>query len=133
MKNILLALMLITGISSCTKDLDMAVKTNSKWVLTEWPGKTIPANAQATLNINDGNKIGGKSFCNTYGGNAKFNGNALQFSQIFGTKMYCTEVADAEVKFTADLETVNSGKVDGGKLSLMKDGVVVMVFSKVSQ
>ena len=129
MKYIFFVLALIIGVSSCSKDLDMAVKTNSKWVLTEWPGKTIPTNAQATLNINDGNKIGGKSFCNTYGGNATFNGNALQFSQIFGTEMYCTEVADAEVKFKADLEDVNFGKVDGGKLSLMKDGIVLMVFS----
>ena len=129
MKYIFFVLALIIGVSSCSKDLDMAVKTNSKWVLTEWPGKTIPTNAQATLNINDGNKIGGKSFCNTYGGNATFNGNALQFSQIFGTEMYCTGVADAEVKFKADLEAVNFGKVDGGKLSLMKDGIVLMVFS----
>lgn len=130
MKNILFALTLIVGLSSCAKDLDMAIKTNSKWVLTEWPGKSLPTSAQATLNISDGNKIGGKSFCNTYGGTASFNGNALQFSQIFGTKMYCNEVADAETKFTADLEAVNSGKVDGNKLSLMKDGVVVMVFNK---
>lgn len=132
MKNICFALVLVIGLIACSKDLDMAVKTNSKWVLSEWPGKTIPANAQATLNISDGNKIGGKSFCNTYGGNASFNGNALQFSQIFGTKMYCNEVADAEVKFIADLEAVNAGKVDGGKLTLMKDGLVLMVFSKTN-
>ena len=130
MKNICFALLLIVGLSSCSKDIDMAVKNNSKWILTEWPGKTLPTNAQATLNINDGSKIGGKSFCNTYGGTATFNGNALQFSQIFGTKMYCTEVAEAETKFTADLEAVNSGKVEGGKLSLMKDGKVLLIFSK---
>ena len=132
MKNILFTVLLVIGLSSCSKDLDTAVKTNSKWVLIEWPGKIIPANTQATLNINDGNKIGGRSFCNTYGGNAVFNGNALQFSQIFGTKMYCTEVADAETKFLDDLQTVNSGNVDGSKLTLMKDGVVVMVFNKTN-
>ena len=130
MKNILFALGFILGISSCSQDLDMKVKKSSKWVLTDWPGKSLPSTAKATLNINDGNKIGGKSFCNTYGGTATFNGNALQFSQIFGTKMYCNEVADAEIKFTADLEAVNSGKVDGGKLFLMKDGTVLMIFSK---
>jgi heat shock protein HslJ len=132
MKNIFFTIALIIGLSSCSKDLDMAVKTNSKWILTEWPDKTIPANGQATLNINDGNKIGGKSFCNTYGGTATFNGNALQFSQIFGTKMYCTEVADAETKFLDDLQAVNSGNVDGSKLTLMKDGAVLMVFKKVN-
>ena len=132
MKNIFILLVFTLSVISCSKDLDMSVKTNSKWILTGWPGKTIPSNAQATLNISDGNKIGGKSFCNTYGGTATFNGNALKFGQIFGTKMYCAEVADAETKFTADLEAVNSGKMDGGKLSLMKDGVVVMVFNKAN-
>lgn len=131
MRSIFFAFALIIGLSSCSKDLDTAVKTNSKWQLTEWPGKTIPVNAQATLNINDGNKIGGRSFCNTYGGTAKFNGNALQFSQIFGTKMYCIELADAETKFLDDLQAVNSGNAEGGKLTLMKDGTVIMVFKKV--
>lgn len=132
MKNIFFAFLIIIGLNSCSKDLDMSVKTNSKWILTEWPGKTIPTSAQATLNINDANKISGKSFCNTYGGSAKFNGNALQFSQIFGTQVYCAEVADAETKFLDDLQAVNSGNVDGNKLTLMKDGVVVMVFKKVN-
>ena len=132
MKNIFFAVLLIVGLNSCSKDLDMAVKTNSKWVLVNWPGKNIPATSQATLNINDGNKIGGRSFCNTYGGSAVFNGNALQFSQIFGTKMYCMEVADAETKFLDDLQAVNSGNLDGNKLTLMKDGVVVMVFDKLN-
>jgi len=131
MKNIFFACLLVIGLSSCSKDLDMAIKANSKWMLTEWPGKTIPANAQATLNINS-NKIGGRSFCNTYGGNAVFNGNALQFSQIFGTEMYCTEVADAETKFLDDLQAVNSGNMAGNKLTLMKDGAVLMVFSKAN-
>ncbi|MEJ5994071.1 META domain-containing protein [Pedobacter sp. Du54] len=132
MKNIFFALLFVVGLSSCAKDLDKAVKTNSKWVLIDWPGKTIPSNAQATLNLSDGNKIGGKSFCNTYGGNATFNGNALQFSQIVGTKMYCTEVAEAENKFLDDLQAVNSGNVDGNKLTLMKDGVVMLVFNKTN-
>jgi heat shock protein HslJ len=130
MKNLFFAFVIILGLSSCAKELAMETKQNSKWVLTEWPGKMIPTSAQATLNISDGNKIGGKAFCNTYGGNASFNGNSIQFSQIFSTKMFCNELAEAETNFTADLQSINSGKVSGGKLSLMKDGQVLMVFSK---
>jgi heat shock protein HslJ len=130
MKNLFYAFLVIVGLSSCAKELDTAAKSNSKWVLVEWPGKTLPTTAQATLNISEGNRIGGKAFCNTYGGNASFNGNSIQFSQLFGTKMYCDELSDAETKFTADLGSVNSGKVSGGKLTLMKDGQVLMVFSR---
>ncbi|SFG57090.1 META domain-containing protein [Pedobacter insulae] len=130
MKNLFFAFVIILGLSSCAKELDTATKNNSKWVLTEWPGRIMPTAAQATLNISEGNKIGGKAFCNTYGGNASFNGNSIQFSQLFSTKMFCNELAEAETKFTADLQSVNSGSVAGGKLSLMKDGQVLMVFSK---
>ena len=130
MKNIFYAFLVIVGLSSCTKELDTAAKSNSKWVLVAWPGKALPTTAQATLNISEGNRIGGKAFCNTYGGNASFNGNSIQFSQFFSTKMYCNELSEAEAKFTADLESVNAGKVSGGKLSLMKDGQVLMVFSR---
>lgn len=130
MKNLILALILLTSLSACQKNLKEATKADSKWVLTEWPGKTIPAKAQATLNISEGNKINGKSFCNGYGGNAVFNGNALKFSQMIGTKMYCEEVGDAENKFLADLEVANAGKLSGGKLYLLKDEQVLMIFSK---
>ncbi|RZK41623.1 MAG: META domain-containing protein [Pedobacter sp.] len=131
MKNILLALFIAVVAGSCTKNLDAGIKNSSQWVLAEWPNRVIPTAAEATLNINDGNKIGGKSFCNSYGGTAAFNGNAIQFSQIFGTKMFCQEVAEAENQFLADLESVNSGKIDGRQLSLMKNGQVIMVFNKV--
>lgn len=130
MKSFVFALALIIGLSSCSKDLDTAVKNSSKWVLSEWPEHSLPTAAKATLNINDGNKIGGKSFCNTYGGTAVFNGNALKFSQIFGTKMYCDQVASAEDQYLKDLELVNSGRLEGGKLTLMKDGKPILIFSK---
>ncbi|MES2417444.1 MAG: META domain-containing protein [Bacteroidota bacterium] len=130
MKNLFFILSLFIGLTACTPNLNSLKRTPTKWVLTEWPGKTLPGKAQATLNITEGHKIGGKSFCNVYGGNAVFNGNALKFSQFFGTKMYCEGSAEAENKFIADLEAVNAGRLSGDKLLLLKDEQVVMVFSK---
>ncbi len=128
MKQLSLGLFLFFALSGCQKDLATVSKTDTKWVLTEWPGQVLPTTAQATFQISEGNRIGGKSFCNVYGGNASFNGNAVQFSKMFSTKMYCEAVQKLEDKYLSDLAEVNSGRVSGGKLILAKDGKVVLVF-----
>ncbi|RYF16918.1 MAG: META domain-containing protein [Flavobacteriales bacterium] len=130
MKKIMIALLVVLALQACTKDLKLITEKDTKWELSEWPGKTLPTAAKATLNISGGNKIGGKSFCNSYGGNAVINGNAIQFSKIFRTKMYCEAVGDAENKYYADLEKVTAGKVSGNKLYLYKDETLLLVFSK---
>jgi heat shock protein HslJ len=131
MKKLILGLIIAFSLQSCSSNLQMATKkADTKWVLTEWPGKTLPTTAKATLNINSGNKISGKSFCNGFGGSAVINGNAVKFSQIIGTKMYCQEVGDAENKYLADLQNVDAGTISGGKLRLMKDGITTLIFSK---
>lgn len=125
----MIALLVVFALQACTKDLKLIKQQDTKWELSEWPGKTLPTAAKATLNITGGNKIGGKSFCNTYGGSAVINGNAIQFSKIFGTKMYCESVGDAENKYYADLEKVTAGKVSGNKLYLYQNETLLLVFS----
>lgn len=131
MKKIMMAFLVMFTLQACTKDLSLIKQKDTKWELAQWPGKTLPTTAKATLNITGGNKIGGKSFCNTYGGNAVINGNAIQFSKIFGTQMYCEPVGDAEKKYYADLERVTAGKVSGSKLYLYQNETLLLVFSKV--
>ncbi|MFN0290539.1 META domain-containing protein [Pedobacter helvus] len=130
MKRIIFALLVTLTLQACTKDLSLIKQNDTKWVLTRWPGKILPTTAEATLNITEGSKIGGKSFCNTYGGNAVINGNAIQFSKIFGTKMYCEAVGDAENKYYADLEKVTAGKVSGNRLYLYQNETLLMAFLK---
>ncbi|RWU05424.1 META domain-containing protein [Pedobacter chitinilyticus] len=131
MKKLMMAFFVVFTLQACTKDLSLIKQEDTKWELAKWPGKTLPTTAKATLNITGGNKIGGKSFCNTYGGNAVINGNAIQFSKIFGTQMYCEPVGDAEKKYYADLEKVTAGKVSGSKLFLYQNETLLLVFSKV--
>jgi heat shock protein HslJ len=130
MKKIIFALFLAFTAVGCAKKVAVQSIANTKWTLSEWPGRTLPVNAQATLNFDSDNKIGGKSFCNSYGGNMVVNGEQIKFEQIFGTKMFCTEFSDAENKYQADLLLVNSIKLTGNKLSLLKAEEVVMVFVK---
>jgi len=130
MKRIIIALFVVLALQACTKDLGLIKQKDTKWELTRWPGKVLPTSAKATLNVSGGNKIGGKSFCNTYGGSAVINGNAVQFSKIFGTKMYCDAVGNAENQYYADLEKVTAGKVSGNRLYLYQNETLLMVFVK---
>ena len=130
MKKILFCLLLVGVLQSCSKSVTSNNLVNTKWVLAVWPGKTLPTTAKATLIFDSEGRIGGKSFCNGYGGNTSFENGGIKFSQIFGTKMYCEEVGDAENKFTADLAAVNSAKIVAGNLQLLQDGEVKMVFVK---
>lgn len=130
MKNIMLAGLLLLICSSCSKNLSTTINSGAIWTLTEWPGKTLPPSGRATLSIGEGNRVGGKSFCNTYGGTATINGNAIQFSQLMGTKMYCADFAAAEDNYLSDLQKVNAGRIAAGKLYLLKDEQVLLIFRK---
>lgn len=130
MKKLFIALIIAFAFQACSPKLSINSIANTKWILSEWPGKELPAKAQATLNFDADGRISGKSFCNGYGGNTTFTETGIKFSQIFGTKMYCEEVGDAENKYTADLESINNAKIENDKLLLMKDGNVVLGFSR---
>ena len=130
MKKLILALIVAVALQACSKKIDINALVNSKWVLSEWPGKTLPVNAQATLNFDTAQRIGGKSFCNSYGGNSTITENQVKFEQIFSTKMFCSEFSDAENKYQADLLTINTMEMANDKLKLLKDGEVVMIFER---
>lgn len=129
MKKVILLIVMALGLQSCTKRLDVSALKNTKWTLSEWPGKTLPANASATLNFGPDNSIGGKSFC-TYGGKSSMTEKTVHFEEIFGTKMFCEEVNKAETDFIADLQASNSIEITAGKLQLLRDGALLMVFTR---
>ncbi|RZK50745.1 MAG: META domain-containing protein [Pedobacter sp.] len=132
MKNIMLVMLSIimaVGLNSCSRDLSSHVKSKSEWVLVEWPNREMPDKGQATLHIED-QKISGKSFCNVFFGQAVFNGNALKFSGFGSTMMFCEAFDKAEKAYIADLEAVNSGSLQAGKLVLRKNDQIVMVFKR---
>jgi heat shock protein HslJ len=128
MKKIILLLTAFFAFQSCSQSINPSTISETKWVLSEWTGRTLPTKAQATMNFDGDNKIGGKSFCNSYGGAVTINDNAIKFDQIFSTKMYCDEVSEAENNYLSDLQSVNQAKKNGDKLLLLKDGKLVMVF-----
>jgi heat shock protein HslJ len=132
MKKILLSILLIFTFQACTEKMANNNIKDSKWILSEWPGKTIPTVKQATLNFDTTSKISGKSFCNGFGGNAIIDGNTIKFEEIMGTMMYCDDIGDAEKLYLEDLKATNSFKVVGNKLQLLNGSQLLMVFAKIN-
>lgn len=130
MKKIVLGIMLLFALQSCSEKMTADSVKNTKWLLSEWPGQTLPISKEATLSFDNENKITGKSFCNGFGGNAVIKENAIKFEQIFGTMMFCEEVGQAEKNYLDGLRAVSAFKIVGGKLQLLIDGKVVMIFTK---
>lgn len=129
MKNLITLLLITCFLSACDEKLNPAQIKNTKWELTTLPGTTLPANSKASLNISEDLKISGKSFCNSYGGQAEIVADKIALKNVFGTKMFCQETNLAETAYLSALNETNNAKIVDGKLQLLKDKIVLLVFS----
>ncbi len=132
MKQLIFCGMLLLLLSSCKEKLDPASFNNTKWELTELPGLTLPASAKASLNFADSLKISGKSFCNSYGGQAEIADNKITVKNVFGTRMFCQETDAAERSYLHALNQVNGAKVKENKLYLLNGDKTLLVFTKTN-
>ena len=131
MKKLVLVFIMAIALQACSEKMGVNNIEGTNWVLTEWPNETMPnTTKKATLAFAADNKVSGKSFCNGFGGTATINGDTIKFNELIGTMMYCEDVGQAEGKYTAGLRNANSFKIVNGKLQLLQDGKLLMVFSK---
>ena len=131
MKNLLICGLIICLFSSCLEKIDQKKLANSKWELMELPGLTIPKNAKATLNFGDSLKVSGKSFCNSYGGQAEIVDNKISLKNLFSTKMFCQETDAAERSYLQAMNQVTGAKVENNMLHLFNGEQKLLVFKKV--
>lgn len=131
MKKLVLLFTVAIVLQACTNKIGAENIQGTSWVLSEWPNETMPnTTKKATLAFAADNKVSGKSFCNGFGGAVTISGATIKFSELIGTMMFCEDVGQAEGKYTEDLRNANSFKIVDGKLQLLKDGKLLMVFSK---
>lgn len=92
-------------------------------------GERIPPQTKSSfLNLNDDlNKIHGNAGCNTFNGALKIEGQNLKIGPLMATKKLCSEHMEQERKFLEQLEKANTFKLEGAELTLLIDGVPVMV------
>lgn len=100
---------------------------NGKEVVKEKAGKEIPF---LKFNLKDSGATGNTG-CNDVYGKAIVTGDEITFSEMIMTKMFCSD-AQYEQEFVDVLfyKGALKYKIDGGNLSLFKDGAEVMVLKK---
>ncbi|TDG36730.1 META domain-containing protein [Pedobacter changchengzhani] len=130
MKKLILLSFFTILFSSCLEKMDTEKIKNTKWILTEMPGNKLPTGDEATLNFSDDLTISGKAFCNSYGGKFEVLENKISVKNVFSTKMYCQETAQAETAYLNAINQVNNATMEDGKLQLLNDKKVLLIFSK---
>lgn len=132
MKNLIICGLVICLFSACLEKIDPSKLKNTNWELTELPGLKLP-DTKATLNIDEGLKISGKSFCNNYGGQAEITDDKIVLKNVFGTKMFCQDTEALERAYLAALNETTNAKLVDGKLHLLNGKKTLLVFNKITQ
>lgn len=88
----------------------------SQWNVIELDGEPVTGDAVGTLDFEDG-RVGGKSFCNSFGGTYEIDGDALILGELMQTLMACEDMT-LETAYTAALNEVATYRIDGGTLIL---------------
>ncbi|MEO8513098.1 MAG: META domain-containing protein [Ignavibacteria bacterium] len=102
----------------------------TEWKLETLNGKTVllKGGNYVTLNFaGSTEKISGACVCNTYFGSYVKSADSITFSGIGSTKMMCDDNLNESDYFDA-LGSVDSYKISGGKLSLIRKGTAIAVF-----
>lgn len=106
------------------------------WVLSDFPGYTLPASAPADqlphLNISLANsRVTGTTGCNRLSGTLKADAHTLALGPLATTKMACLNAAGAlETPFLQSLASPVSYQISHDQLLLWRDGNRVMTFRK---
>jgi heat shock protein HslJ len=109
-------------VAGCGTATGAAPEVTGEWELVEFSqdGTVVPAPAggRATLTVADG-ELSGTSFCNSYSGSYRLDGDELAVSGLGGTEMGCApELMDAEAAYLSALGAVDRAATTDGYLVL---------------
>jgi len=107
---------------------------NKEWILTQIGKEKMSVSVEKTpwIKLSEG-KLSGFSACNRLIGGYVLEGEALSFSKIGGTKMFCQEVADLEVQFMQTLAETHFWKYKRGKLCFFDENKKLIMKFKVKK
>jgi putative lipoprotein len=97
-----------------------AVLFDAIWTVRNISGHAVLEATDVSLSIAPDRRAGGNGGCNSYFTEAMFDGPALRFGPIAGTRMACdSAVMQQEAAFFAALAATASYELDGGTLYLL--------------
>lgn len=110
------------AVTGCGTSTGSAPQVTGEWELVEFTRDGVlvpePAGGRATLTVADG-ELAGTSFCNSYSGTYRLDGDGMSVSGLGGTEMGCApEVMEAEAAYLAALGAVEQAATSEGYLLL---------------
>lgn len=128
MKSIVVTLVAFLGLltfTNCTAQTKSSENVRREWMLVEFQDftKDLMVKNKANLNLTNTTETGGKFTakmgCNGMFGAVKFKGNdAVEFSQVGSTMMFCDKNMDLESAFGKELPKMTKYKLKGHFLTL---------------
>ena len=102
--------------------------TETTWSLVEWNGQPFRAEDNYRLVFQkDEARFGGVGDCNSIMGNYTVSDKGrIVLNSVASTRAMCPE-QEREDRYIRDLEKVDSYRIDGDMLMLMRDGELLMV------
>lgn len=115
------------------QDTSFDQRLHDIWVLKSITGvETMQDERRPRLELFPAEKrMGGSGGCNEIFGQCEAIGNAITFSAIGSTKMFCRDLMDQEMAFIAALQQVDSYTIQKLELHLYIGGELAMVLMKV--
>lgn len=104
------------------------------WTLTSFTGEDVAklyTGKVPTIVFAADGKVSGNGGCNSYRGTYTLEENTVTFGPLMSTKMACPSL-DGETKFTQALSSPLQATINGNTLVFLKEGEVVMQFSKAT-
>ncbi len=130
MSRILPVLLLVFTIA-CSASNEIALPAG-EWTLKTLPGEYLSIlNKPITLNFSTASaKANGFAGCNQYFSSFTTRQSSIEFSDTGSTKMFCEQTMNLENKFLEALDKTNGFKLDGNKLQLLQNDLVLLEFEK---
>ena len=119
----------VAACCSCRKGRKNAKPlTGTTWSLVEWRGRPFQAkdNYRLVFGTEEG-RFGGRGDCNSIMGNYSVTDKGgMKIESVASTRAFCPDQAQ-EDRFIKELDRIDSYRIDGDLLMLMRDGELLMV------
>lgn len=119
------------GSAEVPSDLAWEGLRGADWVADEMTLGPIVEGRAPTMTIAGDGRVSGQAGCNSYGGMAKIEGDAIDFDQVFATRMFCEDAMIQETAFLQSLEQATRYAFDRDRLLLLDaSGGKLVVFHR---
>lgn len=90
-----------------------------RWLVEDIKGERVRGSKQATLEISRDGRVSGNAGCNGIGGEARINGNRIDFGRMISTQMACApDIMRQERQFIDALEATRSFRLEARRGTL---------------